>query len=175
MSDRVGPAITVIAFLLLLLALMALGWRARRRRQRALPEPPRPPAGLGAPALEVDVLYVATTTAGQPLDRLTVRPLGFRGRAAARVHDAGLVLAIDGEREVLVPADRITGSGLATYAIDRVVEEGGLVAVTWILDEAAGTPVDTYLRVIDPREKTALVDALQRIPRIAHDDDNEGK
>jgi hypothetical protein len=121
------------------------------------------------------VLYVATTTAGQPLDRLTVRPLGFRGRAAARVHDAGLVLAIDGEREVLVPADRITGSGLATYAIDRVVEEGGLVAVTWILDEAAGTPVDTYLRVIDPREKTALVDALQRIPRIAHDDDNEGK
>ncbi|RIJ59521.1 hypothetical protein DZG03_05400, partial [Clavibacter phaseoli] len=68
MSDRIGPAITVIAFLLLLLALMALGWRARRRRQRALPEPPRPPAGLGAPALEVDVLYVATTTAGQPLD-----------------------------------------------------------------------------------------------------------
>ncbi|WP_414172352.1 hypothetical protein [Clavibacter tessellarius] len=79
MSDRVGPALTVIALLLLLLALMVLGWRARRRRQRALPEPPRPPAGLGAPDLEVDVLYVATTTVGQPLDRLTVAPLGFRG------------------------------------------------------------------------------------------------
>ncbi|PPF69191.1 hypothetical protein C5E16_05045 [Clavibacter michiganensis] len=175
MSDRLGPALTVIALLLLLLALMALGWRARRRRQGALPEPPRPPAGLGAPALEVDVLYVATTTAGQPLDRLTVAPLGFRGRAAARVHDAGLVLAIDGEREVLLPADRITGSGLATYAIDRVVEEGGLVAVTWVLDESARTEVDTYLRVIDPRDKPALVDALHRIPRPAHDDDYEGK
>ncbi len=175
MSGRLVPAITVIALLVLLLALMVLGWRARRRRQRALPEPPRLPAGLGAPTFEVDVLYVATTTAGQPLDRLTVAPLGFRGRAAARVHDAGLVLAIDGEREVLVPADRITGSGLATYAIDRVVEEGGLVAVTWILDEAAGTSVDTYLRVIDPREKTALVDALHHITRPAHDDDNEGK
>ncbi|KZC94700.1 MULTISPECIES: PH-like domain-containing protein [Clavibacter] len=175
MSDRTGPALTVIALLLLLLALMVLGWRARRRRQRALPEPPRPPEDLGAPDLEVDVLYVATTTAGQPLDRLTVAPLGFRGRAAARIHPAGLVLAIDGERPVLVPADRITGSGLATYAIDRVVEEGGLVAVTWLLDEAAGVEVDTYLRVIDPREKTALVDALHRIPRPAHDDDNEGK
>jgi len=175
MSDRTGPALTVIALLVLLLALMVLGWRARRRRQRALPEPPRPPAGLGEPSLEVDVLYVATTTAGQPLDRLTVAPLGFRGRAAARIHPVGLVLAIDGERDVLVPADRITGSGLATYAIDRVVEEGGLVAVTWLLDEAAGTSVDTYLRVIDPREKTALVDALQQIPRPAHDDDNEGK
>ncbi len=175
MSGRLVPAITVIALLVLLLALMVLGWRARRRRQRALPEPPRPPAGLGAPTFEVDVLYVATTTAGQPLDRLTVAPLGFRGRAAARVHDTGLVLAIDGEREVLVPADRITGSGLATYAIDRVVEEGGLVAVSWILDEAAGTSVDTYLRVIDPREKTALVDALHHITRPAHDDDNEGK
>jgi hypothetical protein len=175
MSDRLGPAVTVIALLVLLLGLMALGWRARRRRQRALPEPPRPPRDLAAPRLEVDVLYVATTTAGAPLDRVTVPPLGFRGRAALRVHAEGLVLAIDGERDVLVPADRITGSGLATYAIDRVVEEGGLVAVTWILDEAARTSVDTYLRVIDPREKTALVDALHQIPRLAHDDDNEGK
>ncbi|OUD85322.1 hypothetical protein BC477_12995 [Clavibacter michiganensis subsp. michiganensis] len=112
MSGRLVPAITVIALLVLLLALMVLGWRARRRRQRALPEPPRLPAGLGAPTFEVDVLYVATTTAGEPLDRLTVAPLGFRGRAAARVHDAGLVLAIDGEREVLVPltASRDPGS-----------------------------------------------------------------
>lgn len=174
MSDRTTPALTVIALLVLLLALMVLGWRARRRRQGTLPEPPHPAAGLGAPVLDVEVLYVATTTARQPLDRLTVAPLGFRGRAAARIHDAGLVLAIDGERDVLLPADRITGSGLATYAIDRAVEEGGLVVVTWILDPHAGVQADTYLRVIDPREKTALVDALHHMQRPAHDD-NEGK
>ena len=163
MNERILPGAIVLVFLLVLLFGMYRGWRARQRRQSALPASARPPAELGPDLASADVLYVATTTAGSPLDRIAVNGLGFRGRARVRVTAEGVVLAIAGEDEVFLSTSVLRGFGLATYAIDRVVEPGGLVVLTWLLDVPRGILADSYLRVTDAAQRPGLLDALDRI------------
>lgn len=163
MNERIVPGAIAILFLLLLLFAMVRGWRARQRRQAWLPAPERPPAVLGSELASAEVLYVATTTAHTPLDRIAVGGLGFRGRARVRVTEYGVVLAIVGEHEVFIAAPVLRGFGPATYAIDRVVESGGLIVLTWLLDVPRGILVDSYLRVTDVEQRPRLLDALDRI------------
>lgn len=157
--DRLTPALIVISILLLAFALMLLGWRNRRRRQAGLGRPQPLPEGIGEPSIRVPVLYVATTRADAPLDRIAVHGLGFRSRGEVGVHPEGVVLALRGQEPVYVPAAAVRGATRATWTIDRVVEEGGLVMLAWTLD---GTEVDSYLRVTDDRA-AALLAALRAV------------
>jgi hypothetical protein len=152
--DRVTPTIVILLIVALVFTGLALGWRARRRRQADLPALDAPPASLGAALLVDDVFYVATTVAEAPTDRIAVRGLGFRSRAAVAVHPDGLVLSIAGQPDAFIPSTAITGIGRATWTIDRVVGRDGLVVVTWTLGDTA---VDTYLKSDQP---DALVGAL---------------
>jgi len=166
--DRLTPALIVIGVLLLAFALMALGWRNRRRRQAGIGRPHPLPEGIGEPGIRVPVLYVATTRGEAPLDRIAVRGLGFRSRGDVGVHPEGVVLALRGQAPVLIPAGDVRGAVRATWTIDRVVEEGGLVMLAWSLD---GTHLDSYLRVTDARRAGELLDALRSLaplgPRAA--------
>lgn len=158
--DRTLSTTIVIAVILLLLGLMVLGWRRRAARQGDIGAPMPVPATIGESSIRVPLLYVATTRADAPLDRVNVHGLGYRARGELSVHPEGVVLALDGREPWLVPAADVRGSGRATWTIDRVVEEGGLVMLAWTL---GGAPVDTYLRVTDasPDEATsALLGAL---------------
>ena len=157
--ERLLPAAIVIAVLVLLLALMLLGWRRRVRSQSAVPRPAVPPTTLGAPLLRTDALYVATTRGGEQLDRVAVHGLGFRARGEVGVHPEGVGLALRGEDPVFLPRESLLGVGRATWAIDRVVEPGGLVVLDWELE---GHRLDSYLR-LSPPESAALVDAVQSI------------
>ncbi|QCR19312.1 PH-like domain-containing protein [Agrococcus sp. SGAir0287] len=129
------------ALVVVLLAAGVLGWRARRRRHRDLVAP-RSPEGFEA-VLDAPILYVATTTAGDPYDRVAVHGLGFRARGRVAVGPAGVVLDLPGTA-VLVPTTDLLGVERATWTIDRVVEPGGLLKVTWRL---GARDLDTYLRV----------------------------
>jgi hypothetical protein len=162
-NERILPGAIVLLFLVLLLGLMYRGWRARQHRQSAVPRPSTPPPTLGPDLARAGVLYVATTVAGAPLDRIAVHGLGYRGRAVVRVTAEGVVLAITGADEVFIEASALRGFGLATYAIDRVVESGGLVAITWQLGGPDGILVDSYLRVSDSEQRPGLLAALERI------------
>ena len=146
--DRATSTLVVVGVILLMLALMIVGWRGRVRRQGDIGAPQRVPAGIGAARILVPVLYVATTRADAPLDRVTVHGLGFRSRGEVGVHAEGVVLALAGGEPVFVPTSDVRGAGRATWTIDRVVEEGGLVLLAWTLGDSA---VDTYLRVTDDR------------------------
>ncbi|NII50711.1 hypothetical protein [Frigoribacterium endophyticum] len=150
----IGAAVLVL--LGLLMAAMVRAWRARGRRQSEVPAPERAPDELGPASVERDGFYVATTRAGDPLDRIVVHGLGFRGRAVVSVHPEGVRLAIAGEPAVLIRASSVRAVERATWAIDRVVETDGLVAVTWSLGD---TVVDTYLRFAD--DPRPVVDALR--------------
>lgn len=143
-----------LAFLALLLVLMFLGWRARQRRQSAIAAPAAVPAALGMVHGRFDGFYVATTVAGEPLNRIAVRGLGYRARAAVTVADAGIVLALRGESEVFIAVPALRDVTRATWTIDRVVEEGGLVLIAWRLGE---TPVDTYFRLPDSEPLLAAI------------------
>lgn len=122
--ERLLPALLLVAVVVLAALGMLLSWRARRRRGAALGTPTPAPADAGEVLAAAEVLYVATTLAGEPLQRVAVPGLGFRARGSATVHPLGVVLDLDGGSPVLLPADGLE-VGRATWAIDRVVEPGG--------------------------------------------------
>lgn len=155
--DRLLPTLVIVGIVALVLVGLGLGWRARQRRQAGLPALELPPEHLGDPSFTDDVFYVATTRADAPTDRIAVRGLGFRARAAVTVVPEGLVLGIAGRPDAFIPKSAVVGVGLATWTIDRVVGRDGLVFVRWNLGD---TQVDTNLRSTDPG---ALLTALSAI------------
>lgn len=158
--DRSVSTTIVIALIALALLGMYLGWRARQKRQAALPRPLPVPAALGTAAFAGEVFYVATTVAGEPLNRIAIGGLGFRARALVEVHREGVVLAIPGQPDAWLPVGDIRAVERATWTIDRVVEKDGLVLLAWTLGES---PVDSYLRVTPPADPNALVAAVTGI------------
>jgi len=156
----------ILVLLALLIWQMARSWRARGRRQADIALPEAAPDDLGPALVETDGFYVATSRADDPLDRIVIGGLGFRGRAVVSVHAEGVRLEIAGEPAKLIRASSIRDVGRATWTIDRVVEEGGLVLVAWSLGD---TDVDTYLRITD--DPTAVVDQIRALmpaaPRAA--------
>ncbi len=152
--DRILPAIVIVLVVVAVFTFLALAWRARRRRQASIGEPASPPDDFGIPAFTDDLLYVATTRANAPLDRITIAGLGFRARAVVSTAPSGIVLDLAGRGPVFIPKAAIRGVGRATWTIDRVVDADGLIFVRWVLGT---TELDSYLRSTDPdRLVTAL-------------------
>lgn len=145
--DRSLLLALVIVFGLLLLALMIAGWRTRRRRQGELPEPPSAPHELAAVLGSFAGKYVATSRAGEPLERIVSHGLGFRGKATTAVTADGILIERVGERAVWIPQSSITDVRRATWTIDRVVEPDGLNLIEWSF---GGLTVDTTLRLDEP-------------------------
>lgn len=145
-----------------LLVLMARTWRARGRRQDAAVPPVPVPADLGTARGAWDGLYVATTRADEPLERIVGGDLGFRGRCTVRVYDRGVVLAVSGSPERFLDRAAVRGVDRATWAIDRVVERGGLVRLRWRATGAAdATDLDSYFRF--PSGDAAPLAALREL------------
>jgi hypothetical protein len=155
----------VVVFLLVLLGLMFFGWRARQRRQAGLGQPESVPQEVGLTCGEFDGFYVATTVAGDPLNRIAVRGLGYRSRARITVADAGIVLALRGEPEVFIPTAALREVTRATWTIDRVVEPGGLVLIGWNLGPSdSPTAVDSYFRLESATELLAALNLIFTAP-----------
>ena len=155
--DRTTSTSIVIAVILLALAGMVLGWRGRKRRQAHLSTPDAVPADTGAELFSAEGFYVATTMADDELNRVAVAGLGFRARATVTVTDAGVILSLAGTPEVFISRAALESVDRATFTIDRVVETGGLVRLTWSLGE---TSVDSYLRLTDQADAFTLIDAV---------------
>jgi hypothetical protein len=97
--------------ILLVLALayygMYRGWRNRQSRQADLAPLPAVPEGKSR---GVEGVYVATTTAGDWMDRIAVHELGVRSTADLAVSEAGLIFHRQGAADVFIPADPLTES-----------------------------------------------------------------
>lgn len=144
--------------------LMVVGWRALRRRQTDVAGLAPVPSDPGAVSLTEDLLYVATTRAEQPLQRIAVKGLGFRARAVLTVAARGIRLDLAGAEPGFIPATALRGVGRATWTIDRAVSNDGLVFVRWSDDTAA---LDTYFRSADPAALVAAIEPLITTPREA--------
>jgi hypothetical protein len=152
--DRTLLALLVLAILVLLFALMLLGWRLRQRRQSGLQHPESPPVQLGEILGSFSGMYVATTLAGDPLNRVAVRGLGFRAKTSVTVAAVGIVVPIAGQTDILIPVTSIRSATRADWVIDKAVEPGGLSVVGWSL---GGTAVDSYFRLDAPIEFQTIV------------------
>ncbi|WP_173924135.1 hypothetical protein [Agromyces sp. Marseille-P2726] len=179
--DRLWIGAVVAAVIIAVAAwLMVRSWRRRTRRDEAM-SAYAVPASHGEPRLAAEALYVATTPASEPLERLAVHGPAFRGSARIEGLPEGVVLRIAGETPTLLPADRIEGAGVASFALDRAVEPEGLVAITWIANTddpdaaAAGPRVDSYLRARYPGDSARIIAAVEDIaaapvaPRQKHE------
>lgn len=149
----------VVALMLALLGLLAIGWFARKKRQANISAPTRTPADLGRVAGVFSGKYVATTIAADPLDRIAVHGLGFRGAATVTVAELGLSVSIVGRDEFWIPRDDVCGVRLATWTIDRVVEKDGLHLITWRL---GGRDVDSYFRMDAPGPFSVAMEPFTR-------------
>lgn len=152
--------------------LMAVGWRALRRRQTDVTGLGHVPSEPGAAALTEDLLYVATTRAEQPLQRIAVKGLGFRARALLTVTTGGILLDLAGAEPGFIPAAALQGVGRATWTIDRAISNDGLVFVRWSdgTVAAAGEPttsLDSYFRSAEPAALVAAIEPLIQDPREA--------
>jgi hypothetical protein len=164
--DKVFPTVVVIVLIALVLVGMYFGWRARQKRQAYLVRTLPVPADIGTELFASELLYVATTIANEPLNRVAVSGLGYRARASIVVATGGIVLDLAGEPEAFIPAKAILGVGRANWTIDRVVETGGLVVVSWMLGE---TLVDSYLRLVELPDPSAMIEAIQQIIVVGAD------
>jgi hypothetical protein len=148
---ELGLALFILLGLALLL-LMLLSWRRRAKRQAGLGKPSAPPADLGAPHGSFPGLYLATTLAGQPLQRVAIRPLGFRAEGSLLVAEGGIVVTLVGSDPWFIPRSDLAGARRASWTIDRGVEEDGLNLLAWALHGPKGaTAVESYFRLRDPQ------------------------
>ena len=150
----------MIAALILLLFLAWRGWSNRVGRYGHLPALRSASEFDARPSKTYSLLYVATTEADKPMERVAKKPLAFRAQIHLGVGPDGLFLSIPGEDDVVLPAATLRGVGRATWTIDRVVDTDGLVFVRWLWGDTA---VDSYFRSVDyPAEDivTALEDLI---------------
>ncbi|MGH3704580.1 MAG: hypothetical protein ACRDT9_08135 [Agromyces sp.] len=165
--DKVIGTVVAVAIVALVGWLMYRSWKRRTVRDESLGSYPVP-AEHGAPVIDAEVLYVATTPLGEPLERLAVHGLAFRGSGHVEVLPEGVILRIAGESLTFIPADRLVGAQLASYAIDRGVEPEGLIALTWIAEERgtaerAEPRVDSYVRARYPGDPARIIQAVNDI------------
>jgi len=159
--DKLLPTLGILAVVIIVLALAIVGWRRRVRRDSGAGAGYSTPGTLSAPTAETDALYVATTKAGQHLERLALPGLAFRGKAVVTVRPEGVAIAVTGETPVFIPAAVVTGVGAASVAIDRAVERDGLLRLGWTT--SGGTAADSYFRVVDPAGRAQLTAAIHEI------------
>tara|TARA_R110002020_G_scaffold475834_1_gene712789 strand:- start:135811 stop:136305 length:495 start_codon:yes stop_codon:yes gene_type:complete len=151
------PLIILASLALLIFALMLFGWYSRKRRQAHIGLPVAPPAGLADTDLRFTGKYVATTVAGDQLNRINVHGLGFRGNCLLEVHPDGIVVSRAGSPDLWLARSEVRGVSRATWTIDRVVENNGLQVIEWNLD---GTAVDSYFRMDDPEPCERALDGV---------------
>ncbi|WP_258069681.1 hypothetical protein [Arthrobacter sp. SX1312] len=154
--ESLGWVALTLGIIAVIVTLMGLGWRNRLRRQSDVPEPPEPSADLGPVLYEAEGQYVATTTAGDWLDRIAVHGLGLRGNAVASVHEDGILITRTGARTVFIPRGDLTSVQLAGGMTGKFVEKEGLVILTWRLGTLG---VDTGFRTRHAAHKAQLLAA----------------
>jgi hypothetical protein len=159
--DKLLPTLGILAVVVIVLALAIVGWRRRVRRDSGAGGGYSTPGTLSAPLAEAAALYVATTKAGQHLERLALPGLAYRGKATIAVRPEGVAIAVTGETPVFIPAAVVSGVGAASVAIDRAVERDGLLRLGWTT--SGGAAADTYFRVVDPAGRAQLAAAIEQI------------
>ena len=160
MTREIALLIT-LALLVVFLLLAWRGWTNRIGKYGHLPALTPASEADWRPSSTFSLLYVATTEADQPMERVARKPLAYRARAQVGVAAEGLWVSIPGEDEFVLPGSLIRGVGRATWTIDRVVDSNGLLFVRWLWGDTA---VDSYFRSVDYPAEDVLAALDHLIP-----------
>lgn len=158
--DKILPGLAMLAIIAVVFVLLGIGWRNRLRRQSDVEQLPAVPAELSQPLAAADGQYVATTTAGDWLDRIAVRGLGIRTNAELTVHPEGALFERSGAGPLFIPVDRLTGVRQDSGMAGKFVEKDGLLVVSWTL---GSRELDTGFRTRRADDKPAILEAFQEL------------
>ncbi len=143
------------------------GWWTRANLTAGMPPLPTPPPGLPAPATSAEGLYAGAARPGQWLDRITSHGLGARAKAIVEVYADGVALRRDGAAGVWLAAGSLRAVRRDRALAGKVVEDGGLVVVTW---SHADTELDLGFRPTRADDADALESAVGAlVERAAHE------
>ncbi|MDQ0825727.1 hypothetical protein QFZ60_001900 [Arthrobacter sp. B2I5] len=156
--DKILPGLTMLAVVAVVFVLLAIGWRNRLKRQSDVEQLPQVPAAPGEPTAVAEGQYVATTTAGDWLDRIAVHGLGIRTNATLAVFPHGVLYERSGAPALYIPASSLTGVRQDSGMAGKFVEKDGLLVLGWTLG-AHG--LDTGFRTRRGADKDVLYQALQ--------------
>jgi hypothetical protein len=134
---------------------MYRGWQHRKSRQADLAPLPAVPEDK---TRGVEGVYVATTSAGDWMDRIAVHELGVRSTADLAVSADGLIFHRQGAADVFIPAGHLTGVRTDRGIAGKVTaEKSGLVVVSWNHD---GRELDTGFRPRRKADTAALTESI---------------
>ncbi len=160
MDTKILTLVITLPLIALVLVLIGIGWRNRLRRQSDVEHLPPVPAELSLPLAAADGQYVATTTAGDWLDRIAVQGLGIRTNAELTVHPEGVLFERSGAGPLFIPADKLTGVRQDSGMAGKFVEKDGLLVVSWTL---GSHELDTGFRTRRADDKPAILKAFQEL------------
>lgn len=158
--DKVLPGLAMLAVAAVVFALIGMGWRNRLRRQSDIEQLPAVPPELGAPLVAADGQYVASTTAGDWLDRIAVHGLGIRTNARLTVHPEGVLMDRSGAPALFIPTASLSGVRQDSGMAGKFVEKDGLLVLSWTL---GAHQLDTGFRTRRAADKPALLQTLQEL------------
>lgn len=141
-----------------MLAIFALySWRRRIFMQQMLIQKPVEVASL---AVGLKCLYIATTFADRPLERVVAHGMAHRGWAFLLVTESGLEVSRIGELSFLIPKADLIKIGSVSAVIDRAVEKDGLVSIKWKL---GSQDIESHFRFVDTKLRSSSLAQLSTL------------
>ncbi|MFJ4207565.1 hypothetical protein ACIPY2_03775 [Paenarthrobacter sp. NPDC089675] len=164
MDTQMLSALVTVALIVVVLTMIGLGWRSRLRRQSDVERLPEVPQHLSPATVAAEGQYVATTTAGDWLDRIAVQGLGLRTNAELSIHAEGVLFDRPGAAPVFIPRAAVTDSRQAAGMAGKFVEKDGLLVISWML---GSRELDTGFRSRRSADQKLLLQALQELTSAA--------
>ncbi|MEN9714106.1 MAG: hypothetical protein RLZZ164_770 [Actinomycetota bacterium] len=155
-------AATCVAVIVLLVVFVVRGNKKRKVAQSELGALIDIAALPGTPVVAATGQYVATVFADRPLEKIVTGGLGFRGKAQLIVTEQAMGIERLGEESFVINKDALLEVSRESATIDRAVETGGLLSITWNL---GGTAVATQLRLDRDADTAELAAALQSLKK----------
>lgn len=150
----------LLAFTVGLMYLMLLGWNRRSNRIEIEPLPEIPTV-LDPQGDRTTGVYVTSTLAGQPYERVVSQGLGVKSAAEVSVLSDGVLIKREGASDLFVPLGALKEVGRTAGMIGKFAAPGSIVVLRWVwgdtfLDTGVHVRSDTARKVLFDQLTTAL-------------------
>lgn len=150
-------ALTVVVLVVTGLAIWGM-WRSWHKRAAVqLGLQPVPPDFTAE--LEVPGRYLGTSPGEDWMRRVVANGLGAPGNAITNLADPGVLLTREGEPDIFIAAEAITGAQIGRGVAGQVAEKDGIVLWFWLSGDAV---LQTGFRPDAPQDVARLLRASER-------------
>ncbi|MEZ0353187.1 transporter [Mycobacterium sp. pR1184] len=138
-------AAVLVVVIAVVIQLMMVGWRRRAQRQQDLIGTlPDMPDEVGAASTTLRGVYVGSTLAPEPNERVTAGDLGYRSKAVLSRYPEGILLERIRANPIWIPQGAISEVRTQRVMAGKLASRSGILAIRWRLP--SGVEIDTGFR-----------------------------